>query len=467
MKQLILTFTAGFKVLMVLAQPTLPPPPVALANNLATITTNFRVNNTIAPGVVIKIYHPDNWEWSFADGIRNIATSSPATPDLVFRAASISKIFCATAILKLASEGTLNLDDNIGNWLPAPYVNQIENNDQITIRTLLNHTSSLDEPQFGTSLANNFLAAPEINYRDSILQIIANQGGLASSIGNFYYSNANFNLLAEIVKNASGTSYQDYLQQNIIEPIGLTHTYLDTLPVSTGFNGYVPCNSLPNCTLPDVFTLLDYSQANVGWGYGAADISSSTKDLIKFYYALQNGQIIPQSWVDAMTENTVDAANSFQDKRYGFGTMLFQRNDNTIAIGHTGTAASHANLLCQLKPSNIYISFSFNIIRMNRELFLDQIENYLSTVTAVIENEINPRLTIFPNPAKDNLMVLVPENNVYQCTVFNALGKQVKTQTLFNAENNIELTGLQNGIYFVSILDNKGNLKTEKLLIEK
>lgn len=467
MKQIILTFTAGFMALMVLAQPALPPPPVALATNLAAITTNFRVNNTIAPGVVIKIYNPDNWEWSFADGIRNIATNSPATPDLVFRAASLSKIFCATAILKLASQGTLSLDDNIGNWLPAPYVNQIENNSQITIRSLLNHTSSLDEPQFGTSLANNFLAAPEINYRDSILQIIANQGGLASSIGNFYYSNANFNLLAEIVKNASGTSYQDYLQQNIIEPIGLTHTYLDTLPISTGFNGYVPCNSLPNCILPDVFTLLDYSQANVGWGYGAADISSTTKDLIKFYYALQNGQIIPQSWVDEMTENTVDAANSFQNKRYGFGTMLFQRNDNTIAIGHTGTAASHASLLCQLKPSNIYISFSFNIIRMNRELFLDQIENYLSTVTALIENEINSRLTIFPNPAKDNLTVLVPENKVYQCSIFNALGQQVKAQTLFNTENNIDLTGLQHGIYFVSILDDKGNLKTEKLLIEK
>ncbi|TAE59659.1 MAG: class A beta-lactamase-related serine hydrolase, partial [Bacteroidetes bacterium] len=327
-RSIILT-TALVAVLQLVSQPALPPPPANVAANLATLSTNFRINETIAPGLIVRIYNPGNWEWSFADGIRNVGTGSPATPGLVFRAASLSKIFCATAVLKLASEGTLSLDDNIGEWLPASYVAQIENNSQITIRRLLTHTSGLDEPQFGTSLAGNFLGAPQINYRDSILQIIANQSGSPFGVGNFYYSNANFNLLAEIVKNASGIPYQQYLQQAIIQPLGLSETYLDSLPLATGFNGYIPCITLVNCPLPDPFTLLDYSQANVGWGYGAADISSTTKDLIQFYYALQNGQIIPPNWVDSLTAHSVDAANSFANKRYGYGTMLFQRNGAT------------------------------------------------------------------------------------------------------------------------------------------
>lgn len=458
-----LLFFAG-RVAMI-AQPALPAPPASIANNLAGIVTNFRITQTIAPGAIVRVYNPDNWEWSFADGIRNVSLGTPATPGLVFRAASISKMFCATAVLKLASQGVLNLDDPIGVWLPAAYVAQLENNPQITIRRLLQHTSSLDEPQLGTSLAGDFLGNPDKNYRDTILQVIANQSGLSAGVGSFSYSNANFNLLAEIVKNASGVRYQDYIIQNIIQPLNLNETYLDTLPVATGFNGYVPCIILPNCPLPDPSTLLDYSQANVGWGYGAADISSTTKDLIHFYYALQNGQIIPQNWVDTLTANAVDAANSFQNKRYGYGTMLFQKNGVTYAIGHTGTAASHANVLCQLKPSNIYVCFSFNIIRFNREALLDQIDAFLQSVTAIAAPEWVQSFSIFPTPASQYCTVNLPGDQDYHLHLSDSYGRVVLEQSIQGPSANIQVSHLANGMYFMQITDTQGRVATKKMMV--
>ncbi len=466
MRRLFLASIFALIASCVAAQPALPPPSVSIANQLASITADFRTNNTIAPGVIIKVYNPNNWEWSYANGISSIANNTPATPGLVFRAASLSKLFCTTAILKLASQGTLHLSDNISLWLPASYVAQIENNSQITIRTLLNHTSSLDEPQFGTSLANNFLGDPDINYRDSILQIIANQFGNPNGVGSFFYSNANFNLLAEIVKNASGMPYKNYLTQKIIQPLNLSNTYLDTLPVANGFNGYVPCNSLPNCTLPNPATLLDYSQANVGWGYGSADVSSTAGDLIKFYYNLQNGQIIPQNWVDSMTSNTVDAANSFSNKRYGLGTMQFQRNGTTYAIGHTGTAASHANILCQLKPSNIYVCFSFNIIRCNREAFLDLIERYLQTVTTVVNLQKEDPFKFYPNPSRNNLNIDLNKPDNVDLEIANGMGQIVYRQKLNAQHTEINIAKLPGGLYFLSCKGPATEKTTRKVLIQ-
>jgi D-alanyl-D-alanine carboxypeptidase len=450
----------------VFAQPVLPPPPANVSNALANIFTNFRVNETIAPGLMVRIYNPNNWEWAFSDGIRNVELGTPATPDLVFRAASISKMVCASAVLKLASQGVLSLDDNIGAWLPNAYVAQIENNTEISIRDLLRHTSSLDEPQSGTSLANDFLANPDINYRDTLLQLIANQSGLPAGVGSFSYSNANFNLLAEIVKLASGISYQDYIVQEIIQPLNLTETYLDTLPVSTGFNGYIPCGLLIDCML-DPSTLLDYSQANVGWGYGAADISSTTKDLISYYYALQNGQIIPQNWVDSLTANSVDAANSFQNKRYGYGTMLFQKNDITYAIGHTGTAASHANVLCQLKPSNIYVCFSFNIIRMNREKLLEAVDGYLQGISTMLEQQNDMPVTVYPNPTRQYCTLSLSNSEAFEVSVLNTKGQVVFQKEIQGLSTLLDLGALGNGLYFIQVTNPEQYSKAQKLVIQR
>jgi D-alanyl-D-alanine carboxypeptidase len=461
------------------AQPVLPAPPSDIARGLEEITKNFRANRTIAPGVIVRIYNPGNWEWSFADGVSNISTNSPATTDLIFRSASISKIFCATAILQLADRGRLNLNDNISKWLAPEFVSQIEESQLINIRSLLNHTSDLNEPQSGTTLAGNFLGKPEINYRDSIFQIIGSQGDGPFSFGQFYYSNANYNVLAEIVKNVSGISYQQYILENIIQPIGLTDTYLDSLPVQRGFNGYVPCNSLPNCSLPNVSTLIDYSQANVGWGYGTADISSTSKDLIRFYYALQNAEILPRRWVDSMTAKPIDASNSFSNKLYGYGTMLFQKDAKTIAIGHTGTAASNANVLCQLKPSNIYVVFSFNIIRANREAFLEELDNFISSGTKPEPPGPDPdpdpdpdpasSFSIYPNPARGQLNIklndLSPVDN-YQVQIYNTTGQLIYQSNLPDIINPVNTQNWANGIYFVKVIRKGMKPVTRKIIVE-
>ncbi len=279
------------------------------------------------------------------------------------------------------------------------------------------------------------------------------------------------------MKNVSGISYQRYVIENIIQPLGLNNTYLDTLPLQNSFSGYVPCNSLVNCALPDVSTLLDYSQANVGWGCGAADISSTSKDLIRFYYALQNGELLSRRWVDSMTGKPVDASNSFNDKLYGYGTMLFQEDGKTTAIGHTGTAASHANVLCQLKPSNIYIVFSFNIICANREAFRDELDNFINGGTKPEPPVANPdpdptvttSITIYPNPAKGFINIRITGADLdgdYQVQINNVSGQTKYQSGLTNALSTISTDHWASSIYFVKVVGNKSGAIIKKILVD-
>ncbi|MDH7462147.1 serine hydrolase [Chitinophagaceae bacterium 26-R-25] len=352
------------------AQPTLPAPPSAISDSLISLTKLFKKKSG-APGVIVRIYNPDKWEWNFSNGLSDITNQAPAKPDMIFRTASVSKLFCATAILKLASEGTLKLNDPINKWLDKHFVDGLSNGNRITIQDLLRHTSGLPEPQLENSLQDDILSNPMKNYGDTILTIIGKLSGQSLGYGFYFYSNANFNLLAEIIKNATGSTYRTYLNKNIIQPLNLKNTYQDSLPFDNSFKGYIPCSRLPNCNLLKD-TLIEYSYANVSWGTGCADISSTTQDLIKFYYSLQNGQIIPKNMVDSMSTNS---------SLYGLGTMMFRRNGICYAIGHMGTGQCYSNILCKLIPSNIYISFSFNRFMVG----IDNVNDYLYGLNTIVK----------------------------------------------------------------------------------
>lgn len=354
---------------IILAQPQLPLPPKSISDSIISYTKDFRLHKTGAPGVLVRVYYPNLWDLSFADGINNIETGEIAKPDLTYRIASISKIFCATAILNLTEQGLIKLDDPINRWFSSNYLQNIRDGNRITIRDLLQHSSGLGEPQSEI----NFITTPYTDYSDSILTIIANSPQRSFGYGYYFYSNANYNLLAEIIKKVTGVEYNQYIEQNIIKPFNLRHTFPDSLPLSTSFKGYIPCSAIPNCRFK-IDTLLDYSQANVSWAKGAADITSNNQDLINFYYFLQQGEILPENLVDSMTLGHFT--------KYGFGTMIFERNGEKFAIGHMGNGAGYSNILCKLISNNVYVSFSFN----RNQLGLSLLENYLLGLASIIDH---------------------------------------------------------------------------------
>ncbi|TCO36551.1 CubicO group peptidase (beta-lactamase class C family) [Dokdonella fugitiva] len=151
-----------------------------------------------------------------AYGRADLEQGIAATPATNYRLASVTKQFTAAAILLLAEDGRLGLDDPVRRWLPSLPASD----DAITIRHLLTHTGGLIDYE---DIMPAGLATP---LRDSdVLHLLERESRLYFTPGTAYrYSNGGYALLALVVERASGRSFQGFLRERIFEPLGMRDT---------------------------------------------------------------------------------------------------------------------------------------------------------------------------------------------------------------------------------------------------
>lgn len=157
-------------------------------------------------------------------GFAKINQQTPLTIQHCFQLASLSKTFTGTAALMLVQAGKLSLDDSVQKFFPGfPYPG-------VTIGDLLSHRSGLPNylHVFDTQKANG-----RIPNNDSIIQWLMHwpmpEGAVGKPGVHFSYNNSNFVLLASIIEKVSGLTYPEYLNRHIFSPLGMNHTFVDTL----------------------------------------------------------------------------------------------------------------------------------------------------------------------------------------------------------------------------------------------
>ena len=170
-----------------------------------------------AYGLIVdgKLIHTGNLGYS------NLAEKIPATSKSEFRIASMTKSFTAMAIIKLRDEGKLNLDDPVYLYIPEMREQNYLTKDAppVTIRHLLTHAAGFPEDN---PWGDRQLAVPD----DKLIELIGKGISFSNDPGlKFEYSNLGFAMLGYIIKKVSGQSYQKYITKNILEPLGMTHTY--------------------------------------------------------------------------------------------------------------------------------------------------------------------------------------------------------------------------------------------------
>lgn len=176
-------------------------------------------NNSTGPGCAVGIVRNDSLIFSKGYGLADLEHEIPITPKTIFYMASVSKQFTGYAIVLLARQGKLNLDEDIHHYIPwAP-----EFGKKITVRHLLNHTSGIRDDIYLSALSG--LGYGGMLTQDLALNIIKRQRSLNFIPGEKYsYSNANFVLLAEIVKAVSGKSFRAFVDSTIFKPLGMVNS---------------------------------------------------------------------------------------------------------------------------------------------------------------------------------------------------------------------------------------------------
>jgi D-aminopeptidase len=196
---------------------------------------------TGAPGCVVGVQRGGAVIFRGAYGLASLELAVPLTPRTRFRVASVSKQFTAAAVLMLAAQGRLTLDDEIHAHVPelAPLPHAV------TLEHLMRNTSGL--PDFLEMLRLGGVGLDAAIDRAAMQRCIAGNRHLNFVPGSrFLYSNTNFLLLGLVVERLAGCSLGDFLQQHVFAPLGMRDTVLEVAhdrPLSGLATPYVPDGS--------------------------------------------------------------------------------------------------------------------------------------------------------------------------------------------------------------------------------
>ncbi len=168
-------------------------------------------------GIVLdgKLIHTGN------TGYTDLTVKTQATAKSVFRIASMTKSFTAMAILKLRDEGKLKLEDPAYLYIPEMKNTHYLTKDAspVTIRNLLTHSAGYpeDNPWGDRQLADS---------DEELIALYKKGVSFSTNPGSGYeYSNLGFATLGYIIKKVSGKTYEQYISENILKPLGMAHTY--------------------------------------------------------------------------------------------------------------------------------------------------------------------------------------------------------------------------------------------------
>jgi CubicO group peptidase (beta-lactamase class C family) len=198
-------------------------PLVAQASLEGRVDSVFRqYASTETPGCAVGVAQRGRVLLERAYGMADLERSVALTPASILEAGSVSKQFTAAAVLLLAQDGKLSLDDPVRRWVPE--VPDFGGGKPLTLRHLLNHTSGLRDWGSIAGIGGWPRNTRALDHRH-VLQIISRMRELNFPPGTEYeYSNSNYNLLAIVAERASGESLPAFTRRRIFEPLGMTST---------------------------------------------------------------------------------------------------------------------------------------------------------------------------------------------------------------------------------------------------
>lgn len=179
---------------------------------------SFRRRAERVPGIQVAVLHDGEVVLSSAHGVSTTTNDEPLRPDHLFRIASHSKTFTATALMQLVERGVVRLDDTVGERLADLASSPIAS---VTMRELLSHAGGVVRDGWDGDFWQLYREFPD---RAELLRIAADASDVLPRNDEFKYSNVGYALLGLVIEGASGQSYGEYVHEHIIGPLGLVDT---------------------------------------------------------------------------------------------------------------------------------------------------------------------------------------------------------------------------------------------------
>ena len=306
------------------------------------------VRSVHSPGGVLLVKTPAS-TWRRSPGVARLPRSygrpdvGPRVPMPTagrFRIASATKTFTATVVLQLVAGGALSLDDTVERWLPGRLPDGAGT--RITLRDLLQHRSGLQDTPLSFAGALTIAGPP----------------------GTFYYANANYTLLGEIIAAATRSTYEEQLQARVLAPLGLTRTEVARGPMTPDglVHGYSPKPATPHGLRIDETSWTDPTPPPAG------SIVSDAVDLARFELALFDGQLLPAGLLALMqTPGSVKGFETAGYTAYGLGLMRFPTRCGDV-WGHRGRGPGYTTYVLATSDARRILVLLLNVGKLDDDV---------------------------------------------------------------------------------------------------
>jgi CubicO group peptidase (beta-lactamase class C family) len=193
---------------------------MAPASPAPAVDATFARWTTVTPGCAVGVGVKGKAVLERAYGMADLERGVPNAPDTIFEAGSVSKQFTAAAVLLLARDGKLSIDDPVRKYVPELPDYGVP----LTIRHMLTHTSGLRDWGSVQAIAG-WPRGTRAYTHAHVLDIVSRQKALNFTPGTAWsYSNTGYNLSVVIVSRVSGQSFADFTRDRIFKPLGMTRT---------------------------------------------------------------------------------------------------------------------------------------------------------------------------------------------------------------------------------------------------
>ncbi|GGJ28070.1 serine hydrolase domain-containing protein [Deinococcus roseus] len=352
-----------------------------------------------------------------AVGQASVEFGIPANSQTVYEIGSITKSFTAVAILKLQEQGKLKVTDALSKYLP-----DFPNGDRITLHHLLTHTSGVTN----FTAFPGFLEVQKQNFSQSQIVDLFKDKPLDFEPGDhFSYSNSGFTLLGQVIEKASGMPYQEYIRQNVLQPLKFKdldfHSRLDLVPNRA--SGYVLNGA--SYQVPELH--------NVEIAGPAGGLYATASELARWLPDLFAGKILNAESIKAFSSPQVNTGAPLPGfEAYGYGVGMGKLFGHPV-VSHGGNINGFNAMMAYFPEEKLSIAVLSNLdgissqdvmvdlarayfevpytLPQNRT-FISVPENVLSTYTGTYRTDL-PALQLKFRVVKGQLQLEIPEQGIF------------------------------------------------------
>ncbi len=297
------------------------------------------------PGCAVGVAEDGKVVLEKAYGMADLEHDAPNAPDTIFEAGSVSKKFTAAAVLLLAREGRLSLDDQARKYVPE----LPDYGKPLTIRHMLTHTSGLRDWGEVESIAG-WPRTSRVYTHAHVLDIVSRQKSLNFEPGTSWsYCNTGYNLAAIIVSRVSGMPFAEFCRVRIFEPLGMTRTSW-----RDDFRRIVKGRAIAYSDAKDTY-VQNMPFENV---HGNGGLLTTVGDLLKW-----NENAVAQKVGDAeflREQMRPGAFNSGRSHDYAMG-LYIRRFMGVSEIGHSGSTAGYRAYLARYPKQHLSVAVLCNV----------------------------------------------------------------------------------------------------------